>query len=537
MLSFLNRIYNKLSKPNLPLSWTLPTILSSQKQSYLQWCLENFSEIVAREDLIGSAHYLNLILDSGFSIKVTAISRVNVHFHIEFNDPNDDQNIHQNLLGVNVSKLSDVANSAVLSLIISYTQTLFRNNQLHRSRSFIQTYLERHGPNHVLSDIALAQEWSEGTSDDISLLVKSMASGGLDYLQYFKGRYCSKPFDEFEIRSDGEIFVCCPSFLPQSIGNIYRASSDKELLKSELFTKIRESISQQDFRYCRWLHCTNLKNGLPPVEKSSKFDYAPTTFRLSYDPTCNLWCPSCRTKKIVATGVERDKLLHLTESVVLPLLENGQDCMMSGYGDIFASKACRRILEVANRHEFPHLSFTLISNGVLFTESEWNKFPGIHKMVRSVRISIDASCKDTYDKVRLGGDWDILNQNLLFISHLRKLNIIKEFMISFVVQDCNFSEMPDFAHLGKDLGCDFVIFEPIMNWNTFTNFEFTNKAVHYKAHPLHEHFLKARAEILSVIPRRSPENLLRHGQPEYATLASGSLLAGLEENPRLVDFS
>src|SRR3989344_3044048 len=140
---------------------------------------------------------------------------------------------------------------------------------------------------------------------------------------------------------------------------------------------------------------------------------------------------------------------------------------MNGYGDVFASRACRKILETANTEEYPNLKFDFITNGVLFTAEEWAKFPGIHRMARSIRVSIDAACKETYDRIRLGGDWDVLMKNLEFIAALRRQNTIQRFMISMVIQEGNFTEMADFARMAKQLGCDAAIFEPIMNWNTF----------------------------------------------------------------------
>ena len=44
----------------------------------------------------------------------------------------------------------------------------------------------------------------------------------------------------------------------------------------------------------------------------------------------------------------------------------------------------------------------------------------MHSMVESVRISIDAVHQDTYQKVRLFGDWEKLMTNLDFISEFAK---------------------------------------------------------------------------------------------------------------------
>jgi MoaA/NifB/PqqE/SkfB family radical SAM enzyme len=371
-----------------------------------------------------------------------------------------------------------------------------------------------------MRDVELAQSRFSEEGERASVLVRNMAIGGLDYLDHFRGKYCNHPFDDFEIRSDGEIFVCCPSYLPYSIGNVFKVKSVEEVKSSQVLAKLKDSIISQDFRYCRWLHCEKIKNGIGVKPEQAKTDYAPIDFRLSYDPTCNLWCPSCRTEKIVAKGQQRERFMQLTDEIVLPLLKTANSCMMNGYGDVFASRACRKILETANTEEYPNLKFDFITNGVLFTAEEWAKFPGIHRMVRSIRVSIDAARKETYDQIRLGGDWDVLMKNLEFIASLRQQNMIQRFMISMVIQEANFTEMADFARLAKRLRCDFAIFEPIMNWNTFPVEVFERKAVHYSTHPRHAEFQGELARVFEILPISNAQSVPKLGSAGFETLAS-----------------
>ena len=371
-----------------------------------------------------------------------------------------------------------------------------------------------------MRDVELAQSRLSEEGERASVLVRNMAIGGLDYIEHFKGRYCNHPFDDFEIRSDGEIFVCCPSYLPYSIGNAFKIKSVEEVQSSPTLAKLKDSIIRQDFRYCRWLHCEKIKNGLPTKPVRAKVEYAPIDFRLSYDPTCNLWCPSCRNEKIVAKGEQRERIMQLTDEIVLPLLKTAHSCMMNGYGDVFASKACRKILETASPEGFPNLKFDFITNGVLFTAEEWEKFPGIHRMVRSIRVSIDAARKQTYDRIRLGGDWVVLMENLEFISLLRRQGIIERFMISMVIQEENFTEMVDFAHMAKRLGCEFAVFEPIMNWNTFAVDVFKQKAVHYSTHARHAEFRHELARVFEILPLANSQTVAKLGTPGFETLVS-----------------
>lgn len=435
--------------------------------------------------------------------------------------PGDVSTLSRELLEADLARLRGTVAVASIAASVSCAQTLFRHGGQEDARTFIGEFLRRFHNQYVfmLQDVGLAQGRLLAEQERASTLVKNMALGGLEYLTYFKGRYCNHPFDDFEIRSDGEVFVCCPTFLPWSIGNAYQVKSPSDLKSGKRFLQIKRSIEQQDFRYCRWMHCGKiLRNQLDEVSQLQKSEYAPVDFRLSYDPTCNLWCPSCRTEKIVAKGKQRERILALTDDLVLPMLKAGQSCMMNGYGDVFASRACRRILEAANRGQFSMLRFDFITNGVLFTRSEWEKFPNIHDMVRSVRVSIDAAQKPTYDKNRLGGNWTVLLDNLEFIASLRREGVIESFMISMVVQDNNFREMTDFALMAKRLGCDNVIFEPIINWNTYSLDVFQRKSVHDGAHPDHAAF---RDELERMYKVLGGENEATRGHAgSYPTRAS-----------------
>lgn len=337
---------------------------------------------------------------------------------------------------------------------------------------------------------------------------------------YFKGRFCSKPFEDFEVTPTGAAYICCPNYLPEQIGNI-KQSGASNIINSQMATRIRRSILEGKFSYCDWTKCKAIKNEVLPTIETARADPltqkfidaadgridGPKDVRLSYDSTCNLSCPSCRSEKIVAKGKEFDEIMWVTDTVVRPLLRTAETVMMNGYGDIFSSRSCRRILETMSLETHPRLKFKFITNGVLLTESEWAKFPNIHGMVDSVRVSIDAVKEETYDIVRRGGDFEKLKRNLLFMARLRKEGLIREFMISFVVQRQNFREMADFCRWGAELGCDYVIFEVVQNWNTFS--DFAAEAVHLPSHPLHQEYQEEVAKVHAASASKKPNDRWR----------------------------
>lgn len=99
---------------------------------------------------------------------------------------------------------------------------------------------------------------------------------------------------------------------------------------------------------------------------------------------------------------------------------------------------------------------------------------------------IDAACRETYERIRIGGSFATLRENLLFLGELRQRGGIEEFIISFVVNALNFREMKAFAGMGFELGCDQVAFSYMSNWLNLSDEEYLELAVHLPGHREHE---------------------------------------------------
>jgi MoaA/NifB/PqqE/SkfB family radical SAM enzyme len=127
---------------------------------------------------------------------------------------------------------------------------------------------------------------------------------------------------------------------------------------------------------------------------------------------------------------------------------------------------------------------------MLLNQREWDKFPGIHDMVDTIRISTDGATKATFEKLRRGGRWEIFYENLQFLADMRDRGIYKDFWLSFTYQIENFREMPAFVDMCRDLSPDACpLFEKLENWGTFDPDDYKRMAVHHLDHPLHDEFL------------------------------------------------
>lgn len=218
------------------------------------------------------------------------------------------------------------------------------------------------------------------------------------------------------------------------------------------------------------------------------------------DQTCNLSCPSCRTHRIVEKVSASTEKAQAVEEKLIGLLPNVKILHINPAGEMLASKPSRKLLELIDDERCPDLRLDIISNGTLFTEEEWNKFPGIHNKVRSICISIDAARKETFEKLRRLGRHEPFVENMRFLGRLRATGIIPQLKFSFTYQVDNFREMPEFVDFCASMNADFAIFERLQNI-CFPAEEFRTKAVHYPDHPLHADFLRIVGNPIFASPR------------------------------------
>jgi MoaA/NifB/PqqE/SkfB family radical SAM enzyme len=321
-------------------------------------------------------------------------------------------------------------------------------------------------------------------------------------------RYCSKPFSHMEVVGT-DIFLCCPSWLKTSVGNIDQ-NNITDIWNSEKAQAIRESIIDGSYRYCDKEICPYLKSSrldtletLPEkvremiVNKETKISEKPKYVLLSYDFSCNLSCPSCRSQKIMAPlgTPEYKKSEEITakvhESFIKPNSEETVVLNITGSGDPFASNVYRNYLENLEGDKLPHLKIDLQTNGLLFTQKMWERMARIHGNIRNVFVSIDAATEKTYPIVRREGNWSVLISNMKFLADLRRQKKLNLLQARFVVQKENYVEMEEFARSFLKRGCDVIEFALLVDWQSWTPQKFHDQCVWEKGHPEREKFLKS----------------------------------------------
>src|SRR5688572_10128125 len=195
---------------------------------------------------------------------------------------------------------------------------------------------------------------------------------------------CSKPFEWFEATpfKDYPVFLCCSGWLPKTIGHLAE-KSPMEIWHSAEAMEIRKSVLDGSFKYCKSEFCPHLNTVTGPVRyvdteelvsyqsKIEKSDFYPNYLNCSYDKSCNLACPSCRTNLIMAKGPERDTISKLGESLFNAFGSFLEEIYLTGSGDPFASKHFLEILTGGILNKYPRIRLHLHTNAQLFTPAIW----------------------------------------------------------------------------------------------------------------------------------------------------------------------
>lgn len=326
--------------------------------------------------------------------------------------------------------------------------------------------------------------------------------------------FCSRPFDTLEVHDGGTAFVCCPSWVPKSIGNVTR-DHPRDVWNSPAAQELRASILDGSFRHCDRELCAHLAKVDGPVRRvedvtdpdlrhaiatgSTRMTRGPRRLIACYDRSCNLACPTCRADRIMASAGERERLKQLQDGLLDAFLADLRLLHVTGSGDPFGSPVFLELLTGLDAATHPELRLHLHTNAQLFTPARWDKLQRAWPMMESVEVSIDAATPATYAENRRPGTWERLVPNMEFLAGLRRDGRIRHLSIDFVVQANNWREMPAFVDLGRGWNADLVYFGQIVNWSfkTFWKFsrhvfsaaEFRRRAVHLPGHPEHDAFV------------------------------------------------
>lgn len=282
------------------------------------------------------------------------------------------------------------------------------------------------------------------------------------------GKICLSPFVSAEIDFFGNVRLCsCAAWMPSVVGNILEDSLIN-IVNNTLSRQIKQSIINGDYEFCNENTCgvingnqLNDINSVRPIITGSQL---PREITLAGDLTCNLSCPSCRTKVISTASEDLEYMIHVGNVLAQNLFSTPSDretnIMLSTSGEVFASPMMLSFINAINMHDFPGVSLTIQTNGLL-SKSRWSRLNNVP--VKKVVVTIDSATKPVYEKLRRGGAWKDLLDNLDFLQEKKKETGMK-LHTRMVVQNDNYHEMLSFYQLSKQYSADVVEYGRILPW-------------------------------------------------------------------------
>lgn len=305
--------------------------------------------------------------------------------------------------------------------------------------------------------------------------------------------HCPRPYDTLLIDKKGSCYACeCQSWLPQSLGNL-QIKSLEEIINGPVRQHMQSSIFDGSYRYCNNKQCSWLQGKDFRYFKNSTPIDRIKHIRLAIDDSCNLRCPSCRKGMIFhKEGSEFNLGKSLADRINdwLHRFEHPIQVHIGSDGDPFASHVYRHFMTSTPVRD--NIKYSILTNGLMVKEFH-TSVPHVIDNLAELGVSIDGASKKTYEKLRLGGKWDKINENLECISKLKNRHAFR-FIIHFVVQKDNYHEMEDMIRLAKKYRADRVWLNKMEDWNVKNNFNEID--IFNPAHPLNDDFRSRLSEIV-----------------------------------------
>lgn len=278
---------------------------------------------------------------------------------------------------------------------------------------------------------------------------------------------CTVPFKHIEIHTSGQVSACCHTWLPKWVGNVLTETSE-EIINNVTRLEIQDGMREGKFTYCND-QCPQLSSFLTEeneywdilnkVELDERLRKATMNVGFSYDPSCNLQCPSCRDNLIYYDPFDPNdskgrhiKEIHEKVKDLINILLTQHPAVslnITGSGDAFASPLYwDYLLELAKNPVPNNLRLTLKTNGVLMTEQNLLEIEPLWKYITYIEVSVDAFTEETYKVVRKNGNFKKLKNNLSFLDEMiyqRRFPNLYNWQTNFIVQRDNYKELKEFV--------------------------------------------------------------------------------------------
>ena len=281
----------------------------------------------------------------------------------------------------------------------------------------------------------------------------------------------------------------------------------KELWFHPTMEEFRQTvIKDKTYKYCNPNQCPYLGNPDMFMTKNDNHEYIKKWENgeffipeLCYDVdnSCQLKCPSCRHEVLYNKNLlnEFPAIQSMTHEI-LDLFDKGniKYLNMNSTGDPFISPACVYLMDhVTGIKDFSELH--LHTNGLKLTKRWWDTHERLHPLVRHLQLSLDAGDKESYEKVRLGGKWETIMENIEFIGkELRKERDV-DVSVNIILQKDNYKSLPKFLEISHKWDFHACI-SKINKWKHLSDEQFSEMAAWHPDHPEYPDFVNMIKSLL-----------------------------------------
>lgn len=298
-------------------------------------------------------------------------------------------------------------------------------------------------------------------------------------------KYCSKPFEEFEIDVDGNCYCCCRWWNNSyCLGNIFQHSID-EIWNGAAAQELRRSILEGDYKYCKIKECIPCYSDNIKYEKITNY---PAEISLCYDYSCTAKCVFCSDTVKMMSENECCRWDDIIDTKLIPLFSNARIVRLSAAGEVFVSNHSKNLIKKIAKY-YPNIKFSIISNGIYASEENIKKL-GIEDQLMTIKFSIPSLKNSTYKKMVRNGNLKLVKKNLQYFSSLKKQRKLWEFRLNFIISSENYKEILDYSKYAQELDAqvDFLLLDKKDESTTFLkNYEKYNIA--NPNHPEYNNFI------------------------------------------------
>ena len=180
----------------------------------------------------------------------------------------------------------------------------------------------------------------------------------------------------------------------------------------------------------------------------------PKNLMIEVTNACNLKCIMCGNRTM------KRKRGFMDMNTYRLVLENAREIgieMVGLYttGETFLHPKAFDFIKLAKEMGFKYVYTD--TNGIPLDEERINKI--IDSGLDSIKFSIDAASKETYEKIRVGGDFDVLYKNVKMLRKVRDRKKSKlKIYASFILTNENYDELKKFKEFWKGLIDEVVVF-------------------------------------------------------------------------------